>query len=327
VTVVQPDPRLTPGPTAASYRGLFRGVVVDNIDPLELNRLLVAVPTLPALSESFAMPCAPFGGMQAGMVLTPPIGANVWVEFENGDPSYPIWTGCFWTEGQKPLLAELPTQQFFGTGSFNVQVNDIVGEAELLATLAEPGFELPLVLSANTEALTLTIADVVLTITPEEASLLMEPSNVVLTLEGLVVEASAEVNVTAPETSIEGNLNISGAAEVEGNTDITGAIEVEGNVEVTGATEVEGDVEQAGAIEIEGNANVVGAWEIEGDLSIIGVLDAGPEVAFVGAVEIAGDLSVLGVADVVGDAAVVGAIEVAGAMVSGAYTPGLGNLW
>ncbi|MBT3218731.1 MAG: hypothetical protein HN348_06535, partial [Proteobacteria bacterium] len=65
----------------------------------------------------------------------------------------------------------------------------------------------------------------------------------------------------------------------------------------------------------------------EGDLSIIGVLDAGPEVAFVGAVEIAGDLSVLGVADVVGDAAVVGAIEVAGAMVSGAYTPGLGNMW
>jgi hypothetical protein len=26
----------------------------------------------------------------------------VWVEFEAGDPSYPIWVGCFWADGQVP---------------------------------------------------------------------------------------------------------------------------------------------------------------------------------------------------------------------------------
>ena len=28
--------------------------------------------------------------------MIPPIGAGVWVEFEQGDPDYPIWVGCFW---------------------------------------------------------------------------------------------------------------------------------------------------------------------------------------------------------------------------------------
>jgi len=26
----------------------------------------------------------------------PPIGAGVWVEFEQGDPDFPIWSGCRW---------------------------------------------------------------------------------------------------------------------------------------------------------------------------------------------------------------------------------------
>jgi uncharacterized protein involved in type VI secretion and phage assembly len=38
----------------------------------------------------------------------PPIGANVWIEFEQGDPDYPIWVGCFWgTAAEVPALALL----------------------------------------------------------------------------------------------------------------------------------------------------------------------------------------------------------------------------
>jgi uncharacterized protein involved in type VI secretion and phage assembly len=32
----------------------------------------------------------------------PEKGTGVWVEFEAGDPSYPIWVGCFWADGQAP---------------------------------------------------------------------------------------------------------------------------------------------------------------------------------------------------------------------------------
>src|SRR5262249_15087072 len=32
----------------------------------------------------------------------PAIGAGVWIEFEAGDVSRPIWTGCWWADGQLP---------------------------------------------------------------------------------------------------------------------------------------------------------------------------------------------------------------------------------
>ena len=36
----------------------------------------------------------------------PQIGAGVWVEFEQGDPDYPIWAGCFWgSAAEVPALA------------------------------------------------------------------------------------------------------------------------------------------------------------------------------------------------------------------------------
>ena len=38
--------------------------------------------------------------------LVPPIGAGVWIEFEQGDPDYPIWTGGFWgSAAEVPALA------------------------------------------------------------------------------------------------------------------------------------------------------------------------------------------------------------------------------
>src|SRR5262249_31451440 len=60
------------------------------------------------IPTSWAMPCLPVGGMQMGMFTVPPIGAGVWVEFEQGDPDYPIWTGCFWgTAAEVPALSHV----------------------------------------------------------------------------------------------------------------------------------------------------------------------------------------------------------------------------
>ena len=58
------------------------------------------------LPSSWAMPCLPWGGVNTGMFTVPAIGAGVWMEFERGDPNYPIWTGCFWG-----LAAERPATQ------------------------------------------------------------------------------------------------------------------------------------------------------------------------------------------------------------------------
>jgi hypothetical protein len=94
----------SPGGKPSRYYGKYRGTVIENIDPEQIGRVLVEVPDVLGLTpSSWAMPCVPAAGIQAGVFVVPPIGSQVWVEFEQGDPDYPIWTGGFWG-----LVAEVP---------------------------------------------------------------------------------------------------------------------------------------------------------------------------------------------------------------------------
>ena len=89
------------------YYGKYRGVVINNIDPLQIGRLQVQVPDVGGLiPSSWAMPCFPLSGKQMGSYMIPQIGAGVWVEFEQGNPDYPIWVCCFWgSAAEVPALA------------------------------------------------------------------------------------------------------------------------------------------------------------------------------------------------------------------------------
>ena len=89
------------------YFGKYRGTVITNIDPLQIGRLMVQVPdVLGTSTSSWALPCVPFTGRGSGVYVVPQIGSGVWVEFEHGDPDYPIWTGGFWgSASEVPTLA------------------------------------------------------------------------------------------------------------------------------------------------------------------------------------------------------------------------------
>ncbi|KJZ39877.1 phage baseplate assembly protein V [Pseudomonas sp. B21-040] len=89
------------------FYGKFRGVVLNNIDPMQMARIQVQVPDVLGLGiSSWAMPCVPFAGKQSGMFVVPQIGAGVWVEFEQGNQDYPIWVGGFWgSAAEVPALA------------------------------------------------------------------------------------------------------------------------------------------------------------------------------------------------------------------------------
>lgn len=82
------------------YWGKYRGTVFNNIDPEFRGRLLLVVPdVLNLLPTTWAEPCVPLSGPTGppmGVYMVPPIGTGVWVEFEHGDPNYPIWVGCRW---------------------------------------------------------------------------------------------------------------------------------------------------------------------------------------------------------------------------------------
>jgi uncharacterized protein involved in type VI secretion and phage assembly len=99
------------GETAAPARfyGKYRGTVVNNIDPMRLGRIMALVPDVSGIAlSSWAMPCLPVAGIQMGFVAVPPIGSGVWVEFEQGDPDFPVWVGCFYgTAAEMPALAQI----------------------------------------------------------------------------------------------------------------------------------------------------------------------------------------------------------------------------
>lgn len=119
---------------ANSFYGKYRGMVLNNIDPLMIGRLMVQVPDVLGLgTTSWAMPCVPLAGTQMGMYVIPLIGSGVWIEFEGGDPDYPIWTGCFWGSS-----AEVPPLAFAGlpvspnivvqtSGQNSIVVSDLPG--------------------------------------------------------------------------------------------------------------------------------------------------------------------------------------------------------
>lgn len=78
------------------FYGRYRGTVASNIDPEQKGRLLVQVPDILGSDPCFwAMPSSAVAGTQMGIYAVPPIGAGVWVEFEQGDPEYPIWAGSW----------------------------------------------------------------------------------------------------------------------------------------------------------------------------------------------------------------------------------------
>lgn len=95
-------------PTIQRYYGKYRGQCVNNVDPMMIGRILLIVPDVSGpVPTSWAMPCVPVAGIQSGMFTVPPIGAGVWVEFEQGDPDRPIWVGGFFSASDVPAMARL----------------------------------------------------------------------------------------------------------------------------------------------------------------------------------------------------------------------------
>jgi hypothetical protein len=111
--------------------GKYRGTVVSNEDTTHRGRLKVSVPSVLGDGvEVWAMPCVPYAGASVGLFAMPPAQSGVWVEFEGGDPSFPIWVGCFWGDGEVPLGGD-PTMKVWKTDSITLSLDDQSDEATL----------------------------------------------------------------------------------------------------------------------------------------------------------------------------------------------------
>jgi uncharacterized protein involved in type VI secretion and phage assembly len=108
------------------FYGKYRGKVTDNRDPERLGRIRALVPDVIGDEETgWALPSAPYAGDGVGFFFVPPIGANVWMEFEKGNPHNPIWVGGFWDKNQTQKITANPDVKMIKTDSIIISINDV----------------------------------------------------------------------------------------------------------------------------------------------------------------------------------------------------------
>jgi Type VI secretion system/phage-baseplate injector OB domain len=140
-----------------AFFGKYRGTVANNVDPLLQGRVQVSVPAVFGEGRlSWAMPCSPYAGDQVGLFTVPPVGANVWVEFEAGDPAVPILAGCFWGSGQVPGTA-LPTTKVLATDAVTITLEDLPGAGGLTIEVGPPAAPMPMTISCTAAGIELSI--------------------------------------------------------------------------------------------------------------------------------------------------------------------------
>jgi hypothetical protein len=143
---------------SVTFYGKYRGTVVNNVDPMERGRAQVSVPAVLGTGRlSWAEACTPFGGNQVGIFAVPPVGANVWVEFEAGDPDRPILAGCFWGDGEVPVSPAVPQVFVWRTESISLTLSDLPGAGGVTLEVGSPGASVPMRFACTSDGIELSI--------------------------------------------------------------------------------------------------------------------------------------------------------------------------
>jgi uncharacterized protein involved in type VI secretion and phage assembly len=146
------------------FFGKYRGVVVG-VDA-QTMRVKASVPSvLGGVTSGWASPCVPYAGPQVGFLMLPDVGSGVWIEFEGGDVSMPIWTGCYWNTGDVPTSASA-TQKSIVTKAGNLIFDVSAGSV----TLENASAASPIMLVIDQTSLTLTAGDDSVAVGPASVS-------------------------------------------------------------------------------------------------------------------------------------------------------------
>ena len=115
----------------SQYFGKYRGIVKDNDDKENLGRIKAQVVDIYGEEQfsPWAFPVVPFAGPAHGLVLLPEKGDGVWIEFEAGDISRPLWTGCWWASKDKPSVGTVNSRALVTSGGHQIVLDD--GNREL----------------------------------------------------------------------------------------------------------------------------------------------------------------------------------------------------
>jgi uncharacterized protein involved in type VI secretion and phage assembly len=151
------------------FFGKYRGVVVDvDASSMAVKAQIPAV--LGTQTSGWCQPCVPYAGPQVGFCMLPDVGSGVWIEFEGGDVSFPIWTGCYWVTSDIPSSAD-------------AAVKSIITEAGTLAFDTSQGS----VTATGTQSQTVTLDAQGVTITSDSGSVAVASSGVTINNGAMVI--------------------------------------------------------------------------------------------------------------------------------------------
>ena len=176
------------GPQYERYYGKYRGKVTDNVDPLFLGRIQADVAAVSGMLLNWCMPCVPYAGDGVGFYAIPPIGANVWIEFEGGDPNYPIWSGCFWAEDEVPEANEPPNPEvkIFKTQFATLVMNDTPEVGGITLECHPEAVTTPLSMVFDSRGITITAPPCIISMITEEGITLTYPPDVIAMTEDTI---------------------------------------------------------------------------------------------------------------------------------------------
>jgi len=156
----------------SQFFGKYRGKVENNLDPQMMGRVQVSVPAVLGDGRlSWAMPCAPYAGPQVGFFAIPPNDANVWVEFEGGDPDYPIYAGGFWGIGEAPAVPAVPFVKVFKTDNIMLKLDDTPGAGGFTLEINPPSSATPLSIVGNAMGIEISNGAAKISLTPVSVSI------------------------------------------------------------------------------------------------------------------------------------------------------------
>lgn len=246
--------------------GKYRGLVTDNKDPEKLGRLKVSVPAVPGMAENWALPCAPYAGEQVGFYTMPPIGAKVWVEFEGGDPSHPIWSGCFWQQPEVPSEIgdnpDDPSQvKVFKTRVATLWINDTDQKGKITLRFKDDTASSPttVTLEIDNDGVRLTVAGQSatskVTQTPED---IITDSTTLSTTTSKDTTFTAQGKMTASATSdmsLSTQANLS--AQATSNATVKGMnVSVTADTNLTASSNASTTVSSTGSTKVTGTASL-----------------------------------------------------------------------
>jgi uncharacterized protein involved in type VI secretion and phage assembly len=180
------------------FFGKYRGTVTE-VESGGRGRIKAKVPAvLGDQPTGWCDPCVPYAGEGVGIAFLPEVGAGVWIEFEGGDPSYPIWSGCYWREGEMPEEAAEAKKLILTKSGIKLLLDDDAQSIEIV----DPSEN---TITLDSEGITLTRGDSTLLVADSKVEVVdsagntvtLDSAGITLTRGGgklVVAEAKVEIN-------------------------------------------------------------------------------------------------------------------------------------